>query len=106
MAAAALLSGKTCSGALWIKPLWMNCSKKVAQQNRLILISKAGKEYSAYLKIELGQVKLEFANTPRASVPAQNDSPYDMPTYDNMPCDIPPEDMPPPLPLPGEEPHS
>ncbi|MCG8532456.1 MAG: DNA topoisomerase 3 [Desulfovibrionales bacterium] len=59
----------------------------------LDMVSKAGKEYSAYLKIELGQVKLEFANTPR---PAQ--SPIPTGGYD----DVPIEELPPPAPLPSE----
>ena len=58
----------------------------------LDLVSKAGKEYQANLKIELGQIKLEFVNTPRPPKQAS----------ESMPYDIAPEDMPPPAPLPGE----
>jgi DNA topoisomerase-3 len=75
----------------------------------LDLISKAGKEYSAYLKIELGQVKLEFDNSQRPYASNQQfqsgqstqqgqqfqqDAPYD---------GVYPEDMPPPSPIPGQE---
>ena len=59
----------------------------------LELVSKAGKEYSAFLKIDMGQVKLEFANTPRPTYQAQQPVSYD---------GIAPEDMPPPAPLPKE----
>ncbi|MCT4625784.1 type IA DNA topoisomerase [Halodesulfovibrio sp.] len=63
----------------------------------LDLVSKAGKEYSAHLKIELGQVKLEFANSPRPQSQWSGST-----SQDAIPYDIAPEDMPPPAPLPHE----
>lgn len=65
----------------------------------LELVSKAGKNYSAYLKIELGQVRLEFANSPRP----QQQTP-ETAQYTAAPFDVAPEDMPPPAPLPDEVP--
>ncbi|MFA9396447.1 MAG: DNA topoisomerase 3 [Halodesulfovibrio sp.] len=75
----------------------------------LDLISKAGKEYSAYLKIELGQVKLEFDNSPRQFAPSQQSqsaqsAQQGQPFQEAAPYDgVDPEDMPPPSPIPGQE---